>query len=116
MRTQPAKGLRQFAAQRPPADDGEALRQGRHLEDRRARAIAGLIEACNVWRPRTSAGGDQRFLEMQPCVADEEGVRTNKSGGTEKNVDPARGEFMNRMVLRNSHADSAHASHYLAKF
>ena len=53
---------------------------------------------------------------MQPCVADEERVRTNKSGGTEKNVDPTRGEFMNRMVFRNSHADLAHASHYLAKF
>ena len=39
MRTEPAKGLRQFAAQRSPADDGEALRQGRHFEDRRARAI-----------------------------------------------------------------------------
>src|SRR5580704_8534131 len=53
---------------------------------------------------------------MQSCVADEERVRTIKSGKAENNVDPKRGEFVNRMVLRYSHPDSAHASHHLAKF
>ena len=53
---------------------------------------------------------------MQACVADEERVGAIKSGRTEEKVDPKRGEFVNRMVFRNSHPDLAHASHHLAKF
>jgi hypothetical protein len=64
-------------------------------------------------RPRTR--GDERFLECQADVVDEQRIRPCEPGGAEEDVHAQGCEVMDRMIFRYPHPDPAHARHYRGK-
>ena len=63
LRSQAAKGLRELAADRPGADDGEAAWLLRQREHGLVRQVAGRLETFDRRRGGARAGGDHRFGE-----------------------------------------------------
>src|SRR5207249_906960 len=98
LRSQAAKGLRELAADRPGADDGEAAWLLRQREHGLVRQVAGRLETFDRRRGGARAGGDHRFGEAQHRAPDFDRLGAREPTLTEKYVDSQGAEALQRIV------------------
>jgi hypothetical protein len=108
---QTLKGLRQFAADRPAADDGHSPRQLGEREDSFIGEKARGSETGNINAGRASAGGDDRPLEAQRRLADDDRLRPGEARITQKHINAEPLEPRCRIVIADSRPQPPHASH-----
>src|SRR5439155_10470227 len=84
---EPAEGLRQLAADRARADDGEAAWQLGQPEDRLAGEVADVLEPGEGRRRRPRPGGDDGAREGEPPAVHLERPRAAEAAVAEEDVD-----------------------------
>jgi hypothetical protein len=103
--------LRQLAAERAAADDGQPSRQVGEGEDRIAGEEAELGQAGNVRDRRPGAGGDEGATEAQRGAGGDDRLRPAEGALAEKDVDAEVAQAPGGVTAGDLGADAPHAFH-----
>ena len=112
LRAEPRERLRELAADRSRADDGEAARKRRQRKDRLVREVTGLLEAGDRRGRGARAGRDHRARETEALAADLDDVVAGETSRAEEHVDAETAKALGGVEVRDVRTEPAEALHH----